>query len=420
MVETLSAGAARRVALAAQGFGRAPAARVGTRQLNGLIQRLGLLQIDSVNVFERSHYLPAFARLGPYDRALLDRLTFTPGSPATESGYTEVWGHEAAFVPVADWPLFRFRQRRFREKYLAGKDSWGLTAGAGTIDWVRAELAAKGPLAASEIEHDANERQGPWWGWSEVKQALEVMFRSGELATAGRVRFERRYALAEQVLPASVLARDPAEPDAVRELVRRSVRALGIGTLSDVADYYRLYTAQTKTALHELLDAGEVERVHVRGWERGGRPLAAFVPPGVRVPRAIAATALLSPFDPIVWERERLLRMFGMHYRIEIYTPAPKRVYGYYTLPVLLDDEAVGRVDLKSDRQAGVLRVQSAWAEEGRSPGAVAERLVPLLWATAGWQGLDDVEVAGRGNLAGSLAAALAAGGGEETAVAAG
>jgi uncharacterized protein YcaQ len=414
MVETLSAGAARRVALAAQGFGRKPAAQVGTRQLNGLIQRLGLLQIDSVNVFERSHYLPVFARLGPYDKALLDRLTFKPGAPSTEAGYTEVWAHEAAFVPVPDWSLFRFRQRRFREKYLAGKDSWGLNAGADTLAWVRAELAAKGPLAASEIEHDANERQGPWWGWSEVKQALEVMFRSGELATAGRVRFERRYALAEQVLPASVLAHDPPKPDAVRELVRRSVRALGIGTLSDIADYYRLYTAETKTALHELVDGGEVERVHVRGWERGGRPLAAFVPAGVRVPRAISATALLSPFDPIVWERERLLRMFGMHYRIEIYTPAPKRVYGYYTLPVLLDDEVVGRVDLKSDRQAGVLRVQSAWVEEGRSPAAVAERLVPLLWTTAAWQGLDDVTVAGRGSLAGALAAAVGAGNGDE------
>jgi len=408
MVQTLSAGAARRVALAAQGFGKTPSARAGTRQLNGLFERLGLLQIDSVNVFERSHYLPGFARLGGYDKALLDRLTFRPSSPSSEAGYTEVWAHEAAFVPVRDWPLFRFRHRRFRDKYLAGRDSWGLTAGRETIDWLRSELAAKGPLAASEIEHDANVRQGPWWGWSEVKQGLEVMFRAGELATAGRTRFERRYALAEQALPASVLDLDLPDHEAIRALVRKSVRALGIGTLSDIADYYRLYTAETKAALTELVEAGEVERVHVHGWERSGRPLAAYVPAGVRVPRAISTTAVLSPFDPVVWERNRLLRMFGMHYRIEIYTPAPKRVFGYYVLPVLIDDEIVGRVDLKSDRQAGVLRVQAAWVEEGRSPAAVSERLAPLLGSVAEWQALDDVVVAGRGDLAPALAAELA------------
>ena len=408
MVQTLSAGAARRVALAAQGFGKTPSARAGTRQLNGLFERLGLLQIDSVNVFERSHYLPGFARLGGYDKALLDRLTFRPSSPSSEAGYTEVWAHEAAFVPVRDWPLFRFRHRRFRDKYLAGRDSWGLTAGRETIDWLRSELAAKGPLAASEIEHDANVRQGPWWGWSEVKQGLEVMFRAGELATAGRTRFERRYALAEQALPASVLDLDLPDHEAIRALVRKSVRALGIGTLSDIADYYRLYTAETKAALTELVEAGEVERVHVHGWERSGRPLAAYVPAGVRVPRAISTTAVLSPFDPVVWERDRLLRMFGMHYRIEIYTPAPKRVFGYYVLPVLIDDEIVGRVDLKSDRQAGVLRVQAAWVEEGRSPAAVSERLAPLLGSVAEWQALDDVVVAGRGDLAPALAAELA------------
>jgi uncharacterized protein len=410
MTETLTAAAARRIALAAQGFGRAPAGVAGTRQLNGLIDRLGLLQIDSVNVFERSHYLPGFARLGAYQKPLLDRLLFTPGSPASERGYTEAWAHEAAFIPVRDYPLLRFRRERYAEKYLAGEESWGLTAGAGTIDWLRGELAAKGPLAASEIEHDANARRGPWWGWSEVKQALEIMFRAGELATAGRTRFERRYALAEQVLPASALEREVPRAEAVLELVRKAVRALGIGTLSDIADYYRLYTAETKQALAELVAAGEVERVHVRGWQAGERPLAAFVPAGVRVPRAVSATALLSPFDPIAWERARLKRMFGMHYRIEIYTPAPKRVFGYYVLPVLVDDAVVGRVDLKSDRQAGVLRVQAAWAEESADRGVVAARLAPLLRDAAAWQGLGDVAVTGRGDLAVELAAELARG----------
>jgi len=409
MVQTLSAAAARRIALAAQGFGRAQPAAVGTRQLGGLFDRLGLLQIDSVNVFERSHYLPGFARLGAYDRATLDRLLFRPSSPASASGYTEVWAHEAAFIPVRDYPLLRFRQRRFAAKYLAGKDSWGLNAGASTIAWLRSELAEKGPLAASEIEHDANARRGPWWGWSEVKQALEIMFRSGELATAGRTRFERRYALPEQVLPASALEASVSDADAVRELVRKSVVALGIGTVGDVADYYRLLNAQAKDALHELVESGEVERVHVHGWNSAaGRPLPAFVPAGVRVPRSISATALLSPFDPVVWERDRLLRMFGMHYRIEIYTPAPRRVFGYYNLPVLVDDRVVGRVDLKSDRQARVLRVQSAWVEEGVSAGEVAERLVPVLHSAATWQGLDEVAVAGRGDMAAELGAALA------------
>ncbi|HEY0249420.1 MAG TPA: crosslink repair DNA glycosylase YcaQ family protein [Gryllotalpicola sp.] len=414
MVQTLSDTAARRIALSAQGFGRPRPASVGTRQLNGLFERLGLLQIDSVNVFERSHYLPAFARLGGYEKALLDRLTFTPSTPRSMAGYTEVWAHEAAFVPVVDYPLFRFKQRRFAAKRRAGRPDWGLAASSDTLTWLHRELAERGPLAASEIEHDANVRQGPWWGWSEVKEALEIMFRSGELATAGRTRFERRYALAEQVLPASVLEAEVPEGEAVRTLVRKAVHALGIGTLSDVADYYRLYTAETKQALHELADAGEVERVHVRGWEASGRPLAAFVPVGVRVPRAISTTALLSPFDPIAWERERLRRMFGMHYRIEIYTPAPKRVFGYYVLPVLVDDAVVGRLDLKSDRQAGVLRVQAAWVEDGVHPGAVAERLAPLLWQTAEWQGLTDVSITGRGNAAAELAAAL---GGEAQAV---
>lgn len=238
-----------------------------------------------------------------------------------------------------------------------------------------------------------------------MKQALEIMFRAGELATAGRTRFERRYALAEHVLPASVLGREVPREEAVLELVRKSIRALGIGTLSDIADYYRLYAAETKQALVELVAAGEVERVHVHGWESSGRPLAAFVPTGVRVPRVTSASALLSPFDPVAWERARLLRMFGMHYRIEIYTPAPKRTYGYYVLPVLVDDAIVGRVDLKSDRQARVLRVQAAWVEDGADRELVAERLVPLLRATAEWQGLTEVVVAGRGNFGAELAA---------------
>ncbi|MEY9851232.1 uncharacterized protein YcaQ [Leifsonia sp. EB41] len=403
MVEQLSPALARRIALAAQGFGRPRPAVVGTRQLNGLIDRINLLQIDSVNVFERSHYLPAFARLGAYDRTLLDRLTFDARGP-----HTEYWAHEAAFVRKEDWSLFRWRMQDYRERYGTG-NAW-FAAHDSTLTWLRSELAAKGPLAASEIEHDANRRSGPWWGWSEVKRALERMFLFGEVAIAGRTRFQRRYGLVEDVLPPAVLDRAVDKPDAIRELLRRSAVAHGVGTLRDFADYYRLKGPAVAAAMQELEDAGEVIPVQVKGWTGAGdRPVKAWLHRDARKPRSVDAAALLSPFDPVVWFRDRALRMFGFHYRIEIYTPAPQRVYGYYSLPILLDDELVGRIDLKSDRQAGVLRVQSAWTEAGDG-GRVAERLVPLLGETAAWQGLGGVEVAqgARGDLAPMLAAELA------------
>ena len=393
MPDSLSPASARRIALAAQGFAAPRPDAVGTRQLNLLMQRLGLLQIDSVNVFERSHYLPVFARLGSYDKALLDKLTF-----ARRGAYTEYLAHVATFIPTADLPLFGFRKARIRAKY-AGHP-W-VVANRPMLDWLLAELADKGPLAASRFEHEENVRKGPWWGWSDVKQGLEFLFDWGDVVSAGRRNFERVYALPEQVLPSTVLGVKIAKDAAVRELVRRSVRALGIGTLGDVADYYRLYNAETKAALHDLVDAGEVRRVAVPGWNA-----PAYLDAAARVTRRIETTALLSPFDPVVWERARALKMFGFHYRIEIYTPAPKRIYGYYTLPVLIDEALAGRIDLKSDRQNGVLRVQSAWHEPG-APAGMEERLVPLLRETAAWQGLGEIEVMDRGDAARSLAAAL-------------
>jgi uncharacterized protein YcaQ len=393
VVTSLSASQARRIALAAQGFGAAPPATVGTRQLNLGIQRLNLLQLDSVNVFERSHYLPLFARLGAYDRAQLDRLAFSP-----QSQYTEYWAHQAAIIPLEDWPLFRWRMEFYRARH--GRDgSWGAANGQ-MMDWLRAELADKGPLPASKIEHESNVRRGPWWGWSDVKLGLETLWFQGDVATAGRTRFERSYGLTEQVVPARLLEVDMPRADAIRELVRRSVRALGIGTVSDIYDYYRMRNDDTKQALAELVEAGEVVPVTVAGWDR-----PAFMDPAARIPRRIETTALLSPFDPVVWERDRALRMFGFHYRIEIYTPAPKRVYGYYTLPLLIDENVVGRIDLKSDRQNGVLRVQSAWREEGSNPDPL--RVVPLLRRIADWQGLGDIVVADRGDFARDVAAAI-------------
>ena len=393
MPDSLSPASARRIGLAAQGFGRPRPDAVGTRQLNLLIQRLGLLQIDSVNVFERSHYLPVFARLGSYDKALLDALTFARRGP-----YTEYLAHVATFIPTVDLPLFGFRKERIRAKQ--SHDAW-VQGNRPMLDWLLAELADKGPLPASRFEHVENVRKGPWWGWSEVKLGLEYLFEWGDVVSAGRRNFERVYALPEQVLPPAVIEARIEKDAAVRELVRRSIRALGIGTVGDVADYYRLYNAEAKTALEELVDAGEVRRVAVPGWNA-----TAYLDAAARIPRRIETAALLSPFDPVVWERTRALRMFGFHYRIEIYTPAPKRIYGYYTLPVLVDEALAGRIDVKSDRQRGVLRVQSAWHEPG-APAGMEERLVPLLRETAAWQGLGEIEVMDRGDAARTLAAAL-------------
>ncbi len=394
----MSAAQARRVALAAQGFGRERPASVGTRQLNHLIQRLGLLQIDSVNVFERSHYLPVFARLGAYDRAVLDRLLFTP-----RSAYVEYLAHVACFIPIDAWPLFRWRMRAYREKHAS--EPW-VQANGEMLDWLRAELAEKGPMAASEIEHDANVRRGPWWGWSDVKEGLEYLFWWGEVTSAGRTRFERRYALAEQVLDDRILSAEVPRGDAYRELLRRAAALLGVGTARDLADYYRLRGPEVQVALGELEDAGDIVPVQVRGWEREGRPVRAWRHRDARIPRRMEGAALLSPFDPVVWERSRTERMFGFHYRIEIYTPAPRRRYGYYVLPVLVDGELVGRLDLKSDRQAGVLRVQAAWSEDGTAEDA-ADRIAALLREAAAWQGLGDVAVEPRGTLAPALASAL-------------
>ena len=413
VVDSVSAAQARRIALAAQGFGRQGFGRqrlgrqdsgeqdlggqgrqVGTRQLNQLIRRLGVLQLDSVNVFERSHYLPVFARLGAYDRSILDTLTF-----GARSRYTEAWAHQAAIIPVESWPLWRWAMDERREP----TNTWGrwAEAHAPMLDFLRTELAEKGPLPAGKIEHEANARTGPWWGWSEVKTGLECLFMFGEVVAAGRTRFERTYALAEHSLPSEIVDRIIPKRDATRELVRSGAEALGIGTVRDIADYWRLSQSVTKTALGELVDSGDVLPVRVEGWQQ------AYLHRDARIPRRIDHLALLSPFDPIVWERARALRMFDFHYRIEIYTPAAKRIFGYYTLPLLQDDAIVGRIDLKTDRQNSVLLVQSAWREAGASIDL--DRVAMLLRDTAAWQGMDEISVVGRGDLSADLAGVLGA-----------
>lgn len=402
-VPVLRAAEARRIALAAQGFARARPAAVGTRALHGALGRMATLQIDSVNVFARSHYLPLFSRLGAYDTAQLDRLLFRRGAP-----YTEFWAHVASFIPVRDWGLFTFRMAEHRARRAADPDGF-VQRHADVLAWVTAELAERGPLRPAQFDHDLRRaRRGPWWDWDVVKAALEHLWWFGDVAIAERRGFERTYALAEQVIPDAARVEIP-RADAVRELVRRAARAYGVATASDLADYWRLRDRPAVlAALGELTDAGELERVHVDGWLSAGRPLPAWRHRDAARPRRIERTAILTPFDPVVWFRDRAARLFAFDYRIEIYTPASQRRFGYYSLPVLVDDDVVGRVDLKADRATSRLLVQSAWWEHGRPPHA-AERLADELRLAARWQGLESISVGRWGDAADELAGVLGA-----------
>jgi uncharacterized protein YcaQ len=399
---SISAAEARRISLAAQGFGKARPAQPATRQLNLAMTRMATLQIDSVNVFSRSHYMPLFARLGPYDTAALDRLLFARKAP-----YVEYWAHMASFIPAADWGLFRFRMDDNRAKYGTAADGW-FQDHREIVDWVRAELAARGPLRPAEIEHDAKAgARGPWWDWDVVKHALEFLWTVGDVAIAGRRGFERRYALAEQVIPAETLDAPVARQDAIRELIRRAAVAYGVATASDLADYWRIKDrAALMAAIGDLQDAGELVPVTVQGWSSAGRPAKAWVHRDAALPRRVDAAALLTPFDPVVWFRDRAQRLFDFEYRIEIYTPAPQRRYGYYSLPVLVGDDIVGRLDLKADRAGSTLLVQSAWWEPGR-PADAAARVADELRAAARWQGLETISVSRWGDATDDLADVL-------------
>ena len=402
MKELLSTAEARRIALAAQGFARPRPASAGTRQLNLAMTRMATLQIDSVNVFARSHYMPLFSRLGPYDGSALDRLLFARTAP-----YVEYWAHVASFIAAADWPLFGFRMADLRAKYGTKPDGWYRSHGQ-IVDWVRAELGARGPLRPAEIEHDAHAAsRGPWWDWDVVKQALEYLWLFGEVAIAGRRGFERRYGLVEHVLPAEAVGKVVPRSDAIRELVSRAARAYGVATASDLADYWRIKDrAAVTAAIVDLVDGGELAPVTVRGWQSAGRPAKAWVHRDAVLPRRIDAAAILTPFDPVVWFRDRAERLFDFEYRIEIYTPAPKRRFGYYSLPVLVNDDIVGRIDLKADRSTSTLLVQSAWWEH-RRPADAATRLADELRAAAAWQQLGSISVSRWGNAVDDVAAEL-------------
>jgi uncharacterized protein YcaQ len=395
--ERLSLAQARRVALAAQGFGRAKPAAATMRDVQGSIDRLAQLQIDSINVVTRAHHMPLFSRLGAYDEALLERAA----SRAPRRLF-EYWGHAASLIDVTLQPALRWRMAA------AAEEAWGRMKQIQAeqpqlVDDVRAEIADRGPLTSREIEHDEERRRDHWgWNWSSVKTCLEWLFWAGEISAAGRNRqFERRYDLMERVIPPVVLAQPtPSRDEADRVLVRRAAQALGIGTVRCLADYFRIATARARTAIAALVESGELVPVAVPGWSDTG----VFLWHAARVPRRVEGRALVCPFDSLVFERRRLEQLFSFSYRIEIYVPEAQRVHGYYVYPFLLDEAIVARVDLKADRGRGVLRVNGAWGEPAADPGATCEALAEELATMATWLGLSGVEVVPRGDLGPRLA----------------
>ena len=402
-IARMSPAQARRIALAAQGFADPkPTGRVTARHLRRVIDRIVLLQIDSVNVFSRAHYLPLFARLGPYPRDVLDQLTGYVPRPRNPLMF-EYWAHAASLIPVELQPLLRWRMAR------ADEEPWPAIRriaqeNPALLDDVVRLVNDQGPIRAGDtgIPRPAP-RPGHMWNWHDGKVALEYLFYAGRVTTAKRVNFERHYDLTERVLPAEVLSRPtPPEAEAKLELVRLSARALGIATEPDLRDYFRISHDSGKAAVATLVESGELIPVEVAGWAA-----PAYVWHEARRPRRVEARALLAPFDSLVWYRERTQRLFDFFYRIEIYTPEPKRQYGYYVLPFLLGEHLVGRVDLKADRQAGVLRVQSAWIEPGHDPRYVAGELAAELALAAQWLELEDVVVVPRGDLAKELTEAV-------------
>jgi uncharacterized protein YcaQ len=397
-VQSLSKAQARRVALAAQGFLDPRPAVPTMRTFTRTLARTGVLQVDSVNVLQRAHYMPLYSRMGPYDTRLLHRA-----AEQRPRRVVEYWAHVQAFMPVELWPMMRHRMAEYR----ARRGKWGFVADDHVLEKnLLAAVAERGASTARDLDDGLPRTKENWgWNWSETRRTLDYLYRCGELAVAGRNgQFEIRYDLPERVIPAAVLARPtPPAEEVDRELVRRAARSHGVGTVRCLADYHRMPGRAAAVAVQSLVEEGELVPVAVEGWSR-----PAYLHRDARLPRRVRARALLSPFDPVVWERERTERLFDFRYRIEIYVPAPRREYGYYVLPFLLGDRIVARVDLKADRQAGVLRVLAAYAEQ-HAPAETAVELAAELGSLAGWLGLDGVGVPQRGDLAAPLGAAVTA-----------
>ncbi|WP_300676205.1 crosslink repair DNA glycosylase YcaQ family protein [Nocardioides sp.] len=389
-MESLALAQARRIALAAQGFADAAHERPTMRTLSRTLERTGVLQVDSVNVLQRAHYMPLYSRMGPYDTDLVRRA-----SEQRPRRMVEYWAHVQAFMPVDLWPVMAHRMAYYRER----RAKWSRAVPRPVMCEVLAAVRDSGPVTAKQIDSGAPRAKEHWgWNWSQARLALDALYMAGEIAIAGRsTQFEPRYDLPERVIPAVHLeAPTPTRLEADTELVRRAARSHGVATARDLADYYRMSAVDTRAGLAVLLESGEVSQVQVEGWRTPG-----YLWHQARMPRRISARTFLSPFDPVVWERSRTESLFDFHYRIEIYTPAHKRVHGYYVLPFLLGDRIVGRVDLKADRRRGTLVVKGAFAEPG-APESTAEELGEELTRLAGWLGLDRIEVdpeTGRGEL---------------------
>jgi uncharacterized protein YcaQ len=345
-----------------------------------VFDRTNLLQVDSVNVFERAHYLPLFSRLGRYDKSELDQLTgeFNPK-------LIEYWAHEASIIKTNELPLFHWRMSDNRYH------NWNESLG----QWIAAELKERGPLTTSDFEHPEHSRKGSWWGWSDVKQTLERMFYCGALVSGGRTNFKRIYALPEQVLPSDLLENPPSAPEAQKELLVKAAVSLGVGTKKDLADYFRLKSKDLATLFDELVEEGRLNHVSVDGWKE-----LAYVSPQANLnPKSHEGTTVLSPFDPVCWNRDRTSRLFGFDYKIEIYVPAEKRKFGYYSLPALHNGQLIARLDLKSNRQENTLQVKSSWAEDSKVADFPVKEVSNHLRQIAEWQGLRSIDIADTGNI---------------------
>ena len=400
MTRTLSAAQARRIALAAQGLaGPRPVGPVARRSFRKLVAHLGLLQLDSVNVFARAHYLPPYARLGLYDPTLLESEAW-----GREPTLFEYWGREASLMPLALQPLWRWRMAEGTDPHRRRKT--GLSefykARKAYVHDVLAEIGRRGPVTGGDFAPEGPRRSG-WWEWSEGKAALEWLFRAGLVSVKTRRGFERVYDLTERVIPAAILdAPTPAKADAQRELVRIAARALGVFDAGDLADCYKLYVADAAARATELAEAGELEAVQVQGW-RG----KVWVVAGAPTPRALRAATILSPFDPLLRDRDRAARLLGVRYKIGLYTPAAQREHGYYVYPFLLGEKIAARVDLKSDRKTSRLLVQEAHLEASADAGEVVPALAAELATAAAWQGLGDISVMKKGDLSAALSREL-------------